>query len=150
MNKKKELLAYCGLYCGDCAGYSGEIADAAQNLREITQRYKFDQTAKNLFPKELKDYDKFREMINFMTQLKCPKTCRSINGNEVKCEISKCCREKGFYACHECSTFEICDKLKNMSALHGDSCVKNLKSIKKMGIDSWIREGKRFWFADDE
>ncbi|MDH4210759.1 MAG: DUF3795 domain-containing protein [candidate division WOR-3 bacterium] len=149
MFSKKELIAYCGLYCGDCAGYSGEIAEAAKKLKDTTQRYKFRQTAKNLFSKELKDYDTFCEMMDFMTQLKCPKTCRQIKPNEVKCEISKCCRDNGFFACHECSTFERCDKLGKMAGLHGDSCIKNLRSIKKMGIEAWSREGKRFWFADD-
>ncbi len=150
MSSKKELIAYCGLYCGDCAGYSGEIAKAATNLKETTQRYKFHQTAKHLFSKELEKYDRFCEMIDFMTQLVCPKTCRQLKQDEVKCEISKCCREKGFFACHECSIFEKCEKLRKMTGLHGDSCIKNLRTIKKIGIETWIREGKRLWFADDE
>jgi hypothetical protein len=149
MTTNKDLIAYCGLYCGDCAGYTGEIAEAAKNLKEITRQHKFHQTAKHLFPRQLKDYAKFCEMLEFMTQLKCPKTCRLIKQNDVKCEISKCCRDNGFFACHECSNFERCDKLGKMAGLHGDSCIKNLRSIKKMGIETWIRKGKRFWFADD-
>lgn len=150
MQEKKNLIAYCGLYCGDCAGYSGEIAEAAKNLKEATQRYKFQQTAKHLFSEELKDYDEFSEMLDFMTKLKCPKTCREIEPERVKCEISKCCRGKGFFTCHECSTFEECDKLEKMKGLHGDSCIKNLRSIRQMGVEAWLRKGKRFWFADDE
>lgn len=144
----ESLLAYCGLYCGDCAGYSGEIAEAAKNLKETTQRYKFRQTAKHLFSKELKDYDAFCEALDFMTKLKCPKTCREIDSERVKCEISKCCRGKGFFTCHECSAFEECDKLEKMKGLHGNSCIKNLKSIKEMGVDAWLRKGKRYWFRD--
>jgi hypothetical protein len=150
MTMNKNLIAYCGLYCGDCAGYSGEIGEAAKNLKEITQRYKFHQTAKHLFPKQLKDYAGFCEMLDFISKLKCPRRCRQIEPGEVKCEISKCCRNKGFFACHECSTFEDCEKLRKMEGLHGDSCIKNLRAIKKMGVDAWIRESKRFWFADDD
>lgn len=150
MKKNKELLAYCGLYCGDCAGFSGEIADAAKHLKKTMERYKFQQTAKHLFPEELKDFQVFCEKIDFMTQLKCPRTCREIDPDSVKCEISKCCRDKGFFTCHECTTFEKCDKLEKMKGLHGDSCLKNLRSISEMGVDAWIRRGKRFWFADDE
>lgn len=146
---KKSLLAYCGLYCGDCAGYSGEIAEAAENLKKITQRYKFHHTAKHLFSKELKDYAGFCDMLDFMTKLKCHTTCRQIEPTKVKCEISKCCLEQGFFSCHECSTFEDCDKLRKLEGLHGDSCIKNLKAIKQMGVEAWIREGKRLWFADD-
>ena len=150
MKQEKGLLAYCGLYCGDCAGYSGEIADAARNLKETTERYKFHQTAKHLFAEKLKNYDELCKMIEFMTELKCPKTCRQIEESEVKCEISKCCREKKFFACHECSTFETCSKLKTLSGLHGESHIKNLRAIREMGIDNWILKGKRLWFADDE
>ena len=30
MPKNKNLIAYCGLYCGDCLFYKGEIADLAR------------------------------------------------------------------------------------------------------------------------
>lgn len=59
------MLAYCGIYCGDCLGYTGVIADAA----------------------------------------------------------------KDFLA---------------------HSCVKNLRAIKKMGLDAWIRRGKRHCYWDKE
>jgi prenyltransferase beta subunit len=149
MKNKKELLAYCGLYCGDCAGYSGEIADVAQNLKETLEKYKFHQTAKHLFPTELKDYDKLQQMIDFMTELNCIKTCRQKKDSEVKCGISKCCRDKGFFACYECSTFETCTSLETLSSLHGDSHIKNLSAIREKGIDNWILRSKRLWFADD-
>ena len=31
----KNLVAYCGLYCGDCPMYKGKIADLARDLRKI-------------------------------------------------------------------------------------------------------------------
>jgi hypothetical protein len=150
MKEDKELLACCGLYCGDCAGYSGEITEAAAELREKIHKYKFAQTAKNLFPKELKDYDKLYKMLGFMTTLKCPKTCREKTADEASCEIRKCSFAKGFYACHECGDFESCDKLESLSGLHGESHIKNLRAIREMGIENWITQGKRLWFADDE
>ena len=149
MKDSRELLAYCGLYCGDCAGYSGEIAEAAQKLKETTEQCKFRQTAKHLFPEKLKEYGKLENMVNFMTELRCPRICRRITPGDVKCEISKCCRGKRYYACHECDAFETCDKLKTLSGLHGNSHIKNLRAIRQMGIDSWIEKGKRLWFADD-
>ena len=44
MKARKDLLAYCGLYCGDCLGYTGVIADAAKNLMMVLKKYKFDRT----------------------------------------------------------------------------------------------------------
>ncbi|KPK63409.1 hypothetical protein AMJ83_06990 [candidate division WOR_3 bacterium SM23_42] len=150
MEDKKELLAYCGLYCGDCGGYDGAIADKAQKLKETLDRFKFHRTAKHFFPKDLKDYDKLYEMLSFITTLRCSKVCRHKTKGETKCEIRKCCTEKGFYACHECNDFETCDKIKKLTEPHGDAPIKNLRAIKEVGIEDWINKAKRFWFADDE
>lgn len=38
MEKEKKLLAFGGLYCGDCAGYSGEIAELAKKLRQTLKK----------------------------------------------------------------------------------------------------------------
>ena len=143
------MLAYCGLYCGDCAGYLGEIAHTAKNLMKVLEKFKFDRTAKCLFSEELRDYDKFCEMLGFMTSLKCEQICREREDSGTSCKIRKCCRERGFYACYECDDFEICEKLKSLEGLHGDSCVKNLKAIKEMGLEAWVIRGKRLWFGSD-
>ena len=149
MRERKDLLAYCGLYCGDCAGYSGEIADTAENLKNVLKKYKFDRTAKCLFSEQLKDYDNFREMLGFITGLKCSTICREREDSGASCKIKKCCRDRGFYACCECDDFEICEKLKSLEELHGDSCMMNLKAIKEMGLEAWISRGKRHWFGSD-
>ena len=39
MKARKDLLAYCGFYCGDCLGYTGVIADAADNLTQVLEKY---------------------------------------------------------------------------------------------------------------
>ncbi len=31
----------------------------------------------------------------------------------------------------------------------GDSCRENLKAIKKVGIDNWVKKGKKLWFGSD-
>jgi len=149
MKERKDLLAYCGLYCGDCVGYIGEIADTAKSLTKVLEKFKFDRTAEFLFSEELKDYDKFCMMLGFMTGLKCPKICREKENSSTSCNIRKCCRGRGFYACYECDGFEICEKLKSLEGLHGDSCVKNLKAIKEMGLEAWMTQGKRLWFGSE-
>ena len=90
------------------------------------------------------------DMLNFIAELKCPATYRERPDDATKCEIRKCCRQKGYYACHECADFEKCDKLDTMTELHGQSCIENLRAIKKTGVNEWVREGKRLWFADDD
>jgi len=150
MENRKELLAYCGLYCGDCLGYTGLLARRAKSLFTVLEKHQFDRTAKVVFPKELKDYHRFHQMLGFMTGLKCPKICRDRKDDEASCEIRKCCIDKGFYACYECDDLETCDKLKTfMQGLHFDSCVRNLKAIKKMGLDVWIKKGEKHWYWNE-
>jgi hypothetical protein len=149
MNEKTDLLGCCGLYCGDCAGYSGEIAQRTRDLVEVMERYRFELTAKHLFPEKLGEYDKLREMLGFMTELTCPAVCRQREDGSTSCEIRKCCRGRGFYACHECDDFETCGTLKSTEPLHGDSCVANLRAIKEMGPDAWVADGRRLWFGTD-
>ncbi len=149
MNETPELLAYCGLYCGDCAGYSGEIADRARELVETMEKYRFELTARHLFPERIKDSPGLAEMLGFMTELKCPAVCRQRTDDSTSCEIRKCCKQKGFYACYECEELEACDKLKSLEALHRDSCIKNLQAIKAMGPEGWVAHGRRLWFGSD-
>ena len=70
--ERKDLLAYCGFYCGDCLGYTGVIADAARDFMKVLEKYEFDRTAKCVFPEELEDYDTFYEALGFMTGLYAP------------------------------------------------------------------------------
>jgi hypothetical protein len=67
----------------------------------------------------------------------------------LSCEIAKCCVGRGFVACHECESFEQCEKLARHEVLHGDSHLRNLRAIREMSPEAWITSGKRLWFAGD-
>ena len=149
MEGKKELLAYCGLYCGDCLGYTGVIADAAWEFVTVLERYRFDLTAKGVFPEELRNYDAFREALGFMAGLRCPQICREREDTGTSCEVRRCCRERSLYSCHECGGFEACEKLRFvLGGLHTDSCLRNLKAIREMGLEDWVTKGERHHYWD--
>jgi hypothetical protein len=155
MSAEKELLAYCGLYCGDCLGYSGAIADAAQNFIKVLEKYQFGRTAECVFPDELADYDRFCGMLGFMSGLRCPGICRkgARDQGPSGCEVKDCCKTQGFFACYECSDFETCDKLGSLhKGLHTASCVRNMKAIREMGLEDWLVSGRRFcyWIEVDD
>jgi len=150
MSEALELVAPCGLYCGDCAGYSGEIADKAQALLEVLERYRFHRTARSLFAKQLADYDRTHEDIRFMAGLRCSKVCRLRGEGETPCAIRKCCLDRGYFACHECAEFEGCEKLKTLEGAHGDACIRNLVAMRDMGVEAWMRSGQRLWSGDSE
>ena len=148
MDNRKELLAYCGLYCGDCPAYTGEIPDAANNLADVLEKYRIDRVAEILFPEELGDYDKLQKMLEFLGNARCTEICRQRPDTETSCKIRKCCKEKGFFACHECDDFEDCDHIKTfMQGFHAEACVKNLRTIKEMGVEAWIENGDHMWFV---
>jgi hypothetical protein len=144
MGGEVDLLAYCGLYCGDCAGYSGELADAARSLLDVIDRYGFDRTARDMFRAELPDYDGFRKALEFVSGLRCSATCRE---REKPCVIAACAIEKGFEGCYDCDDFRACDRLASLTDVHGDACVRNIESIRSMGPEAWVETGTRLWFG---
>ena len=45
MPEDKDLVAYCGLYCGECFSYRGKVADLARDLRKELRQTRFDKVA---------------------------------------------------------------------------------------------------------
>ena len=152
MAGSKDLIAYCGFYCGDCLGYTGVVADAAQGLLQVLQRYEFARTAECVFPEELRDYDRLWEMISFMAGLRCSGICREHDPGRPPstCVIKNCCQDKGYYACCECASFETCEKFALVhQGLHTDACIKNMRAIREMGREAWLATGRRYCYWDE-
>jgi len=145
----KDLIAYCGLYCGDCYGYRGKIADLARDLRKELRQSKFKKAAAYLstlsFFKVFKDYDKCYEVLGGIVRMRCPKSCRGGGGNPF-CKIRKCARKKGYKGCWECEIFETCNKLDFLKEVHDNAHIKNLRIIKKKGMSTFLK-GKRYWWS---
>ena len=145
------LVTYCGIYCGDCLGYTGVIAKAAEEFLDTLDKYKFYMTAKHVFPKKLGDYDRLIDMLLFLTEMKCHRICRERTDEEASCNVRDCCKTRGFYACHECGGFEQCETLGSViGGLHLDVCLRNLREMKAMGLDTWLRDGTRHNYWDED
>jgi len=145
MAEDKNLIAFCGLYCGDCINHKGEIADLARDLRKKLREAKFGRVSHGLsnFFKEFENYDQCYEVLGAMVKLRCNRTCRS-EGGPPSCKIRSCCQKKNIQGCWECEEFETCGKLDFLKLVHEDAHLKNLEKIKKQGIDAFL-EGKRYW-----
>jgi hypothetical protein len=145
MKENKNLIAYCGLYCGDCFIYQGKIADLARDLRKELRRSKFSRFAGMIskYFKPYKNYDTTYEVLGMMVRLRCKRTCHS-GGGPPSCKIRSCCVKKGIEGCWQCVEFEKCSKLDFLRAVHDDAHIKNLRILKKKGIEQFIR-GKKFW-----
>jgi len=145
--EKEKLIGYCGLYCGDCSGYKGTIANLARDLRKELDRERFGELAKILskipFFKALEGFPQCCEVLDTLPKMRCKKTCRG-NGGPPDCEIRKCNRNKGLDGCWQCEAFKTCTKLDFLKAGHGDAHIKNLGKLKRNGPTAFVI-GKRHW-----
>ena len=146
---ERELVAYCGLNCADCFGYRGKMADLARDLRAELRQSRFDKTADFMstlsFFKVFEDYQKCYEVLGAMVKLRCKKGCRGGGGNPY-CGIRKCAQKKDVAGCWECGEFESCQKLDFLKQAHGDAHLKNLRTLKKKGMEEFLK-GKTLWYV---
>ena len=149
MADNKDLIAYCGLYCGECFAHLGTIPDLARDLRKELRKARFDLIAESLagmsFFAAYKDYDKCYDVLGAMVKFRCRKSCRNYGGNPF-CNIRKCCQKKGIDGCWECDKFENCKKLGFLESSHGSAHIKNLRILEKNGVERFLA-GKKHWYA---
>jgi len=148
MEDDEHLVAFCGLYCEDCHGFTGTIPDLARDLRKELRRTRYDKFAEFVssysFGKDFSNYDECYRVLGAMVKFRCRKGCRDGGGSPV-CKIRKCAQEKGIEGCWLCDDFETCVMLDFLNPIHGDAHRKNLSAIKRKGKDGFI-SGKRLWF----
>ncbi|MFH0790046.1 MAG: DUF3795 domain-containing protein [Candidatus Omnitrophota bacterium] len=147
MFKQKELIAYCGLCCGDCFSYKGRVAELSKELRKELRQAKFDKIAAFLgtlpFFKALQDYQKCYEVLGVLVRLRCKKSCRDGGGNPF-CKIRQCCQKRKLKGCWQCDEITGCKKLDFLTQTHNGAHIKNLKIIKKQGEEAFLK-AKRYW-----
>ncbi|MFA5364798.1 MAG: DUF3795 domain-containing protein [Candidatus Bathyarchaeia archaeon] len=146
--KDEHLIAYCGLYCGDCHGFNGRIPDLARDLRKELRASRYDKFAEFIstfsFGKDFKDYTECYKVLGAMVGFRCRKGCRAGGGSPF-CKIRVCAQKKELEGCWLCTEFEDCKKLEFLVPVHGDAHVKNLRALKRNGTDGFLC-GKRYWY----
>jgi len=149
MAKKEDLIGYCGLYCGDCVGFTQTVANLAADLRKELRHHRFDLMADMLatipFFKEFKDYEKCYNLLGTMMKMRCKKVCKG-NGGPPNCKIRNCARKKSLDGCWQCDDFSTCEKLEMLEPHHGKAHLKNLRKLNRYGPAAFIK-GKRYWYT---
>jgi hypothetical protein len=140
-----ELVAYCGLYCGECPWYKGEIADMAKDLRKKLVSSKFDKVAEgmSLYFKNFNDYPQCCKVLETMGRLRCKRSCRN-GGANPRCKARLCCQKKNIEGCWDCTEFESCSKLDFLKPINGKANLKNMQKIKKSGMKAFLK-GRKYW-----
>ena len=146
--KRISLISYCGLYCGDCFIRVRKIADLAKQLSNELKECKFEKHAKGLSRlikefKPLSHYEKFYKALCSLEGLRCEKSCKQ-RGGTTSCKVRECCINKGIDGCWLCDEFECCEKLAWLKPVNGDANLKNLRKIRKEGIQKFLK-GKKYW-----
>ncbi len=143
-SKRENMAAYCGLYCGDCAFHVGTIPDLARDLRKELRRVRFEKAAEVIPFIDAEEYGRTYEFLGSLANLRC-KGCKVSNRSEF-CHIAQCARKGGYRGCWECADFASCSKLDFLVPVHGDAHLKNLRKIKKVGLEEWVAGGP-LWYS---
>jgi len=134
----KNLVGYCGLYCGACGIYQGKIKQAVENLRNIIRAYGFDKFTSELTKWEpaFQHYTEFENVMDGFVKMfgECPGCV--MGGGPPDCAIRECCKQKAYTTCAECAETKSCEKLKQ----YGLRALERLQKIKTLGIDKWVKE----------
>ncbi len=140
-------IAYCGLYCEECFAHAGGIADLARDLRAQLRKAKFDRIARSLsaepYFKVFSGYPASYELLGALVKLRCKSMCKG-GGGPPWCKIRTCGQGKGLAGCWECGEFETCDKLQTLAAGHSDAHIRNLKKLRRSGVEAFLSESKHW------
>ena len=125
--KTDALIAYCGLDCSRCFGYTKTISEASKGLRRTMRAEKIKQVWPSI--PFLGDYDSFKKTLDALAGLRCG-GCRE-GGGPPWCKIRTCCRNRGYESCAQCDEFESCEKLTFLEPGHKDEHLKILRKLRK-------------------
>jgi hypothetical protein len=96
----------------------------------------------NVF-KDFAEYPQCYKVMGAMVKMRCRKVCRDGGGNPF-CKIRACCNKKEITGCWECDDFETCKKLEFLKVVHDDAVFKNMRKIRKAGMETFL-SGTKYW-----
>ncbi len=149
ITSEASLIAYCGLFCGDCVIRKGEIWRLSKDLLPRLQTPEFRKLVDGLphLHEEFnvfQDYDRCCAMLEaIVDHLQCTAVCKQ-GGGSTNCEIRRCCQEKGIQGCWMCDCFETCETLAWLSPVHRGAHLENLRQLRDRGVAAFL-EGEKYW-----
>ena len=135
---KRQLVSYCGLYCGLC-DWRTRVPERAKALAESLQ------TAENEGP------EGFSRFLKGPTSVPEDKCCRSGKCGAPHCAIRKCAIEKSIETCPQCQDYP-CRRVMTL-AKSEPTLLHDGERIREHGLDQWIEEQEErrragFCYAD--
>lgn len=136
MDEKKNLITYCGGFCGSCGGYRGRIvAMVAKDFRELIVAYA------DWVPEYEKidfNFDDFLRGVDYFADEEVGPYCRDgcKGGGGAPCKVRPCARERGIEICYECDEFP-CEHFSWILERYPEK-LEDQKRYKKLGLDAWL------------
>ena len=136
--EQKFLISYCGSYCHQCDWFTGKIKKLASEALKMFDTY-------NGFRRLLDgqvNADDVRKALEILSNTSICSGCKLqiADGIETdRCDIRRCCFEKGFDICADCAEFP-CEKLRTNAGVIKFNCIENLYEIKRDGIEQFIEK----------
>ena len=136
---QKDLVGYCGAYCGECGMYKGRIyAKVAKDFLEILRASDY----ADWLPKFVKlnfNFNDFMKGVEFFSKKNaesyCQEPCKQ--GGGAPREIRPCARKRGIEICYECQDFP-CKHLDWILEKYPER-MEDYERFKKLGLKGWVR-----------
>ena len=129
--EKRMYVSFCGSYCHTCDWFTGKIKNTAKRMLQIVEEY-------DGFKRILKGKVDPKDLVEGLRLLSETSICSGCKAERrERCEIVKCCTEKGFDHCDECTEFP-CKTLKENPGVIKFHTIENLQEMRKIGIQRWI------------
>lgn len=123
-NGKRNLIAFCGLYCGACSFRVAAQENDRRHLRDMPARY-----------------DAYKDVPMDV----CP-GCRQ-DSRDGQCAIRDCARKHGLTDCGQCPDFP-CPRIRSFNddgVPHHAESISNLTRLTETGEEAWLREQEQRW-----
>ena len=142
---QKQLVGYCGLYCGLCEQHT-QIPERASALRASLQKADFENWGTSL-----PGFKEFWALLQDLTTVPDDKCCRSGQCGAPFCAARKCAMAKEVEVCPECEEYP-CERLRAF-AKGEPLLLPDGERIRERGLDAWIEEQEErrragFCYAD--
>jgi hypothetical protein len=137
LDEQKQLVGWCGAYCGICAGFKGRITSTvATDLKELIEGHS-DWVPK--FGGIDFDYEEFKKGLEYYSKetsgCYCQVPCKE--GGGCPCKMRGCAKERGVEVCFDCPEYP-CEHIGEFLKGKTPDRIMEYDRYKELGMEGWV------------
>ena len=155
-DKKRNVAAPCGLYCGACMVYRANKRGDSELLAQMKEMFtarlsdlKEGQAFPSMPPsKKGFDFSQIKEELERGASVCCEGCLSDVVALPCRiCGFRECAQEKGLTNCSQCPDVpcQWVSDFNNDGMPHHSEVLANIKRQKEIGIDAWLAEQEKRW-----